>query len=70
MGIDCPPTVALPDLLAWFTVPTLTLTGVCQDQTMCAIYLTTVMTSMGLINLETPYASWPPGADHRGTDGC
>ena len=54
MGIDCPLTVAFADLLAGSTVVTLTSTGVCQDQTMGAIYLTTVMTSMGLMNLETP----------------
>ena len=54
MGINCPLTVALTDLLAGSTVATLTLTGVCQDQTIGAIYLTTVMTSMRLMNLETP----------------
>ena len=70
MGIDCPLTVALPDLSVGSTVATLTLTGVCQDQTTGAIYLITVMTSIGLMNLETPYSGWPPGADHRRTDGC
>ena len=70
MWINCPLTVASPGLLAESAVATVTSTGVCQDQTMGAIYLSMVMTSMGLMNLETPYSGWPLGADPKRTDRC
>ena len=54
MEIDCPLTMASPGLLTGSAVATLTSTGVCQDQTTGAVYLSMVMTSMELMNLEAP----------------
>ena len=55
MEINCPLTGASQGLLVGSTVATVTSTVMCQDQTMGAIYLSTVMTSMALMNLEPPH---------------
>ena len=68
--IDCPLTVASPGLLMGSAVATLTSTGVCQDQTTGAIYLSMVITFMDLMNLETPYSHWLLGAHPKRTDQC
>ena len=52
MEIDCPLTRASQGLLVGSTVATVNSTMMCQDQTMGTIYLSTVMTSMALMNLE------------------
>ena len=54
MEIDCPVTRASQGLSVGSTVATVTSTVMCQDQTMGAVYLSSVMNSMGLINLEVP----------------
>ena len=57
MELDCPPTSQ--KLSAESTVISTTM---CQDQTMGAIYLSMVTTSMGLMNLEAPSVA----VDHWG----
>ena len=54
MEIACPLTGASQGLSAGPAVATVTSTVMCQDQTIGAIYLSTVMTSMGLMNLKAP----------------
>ena len=54
MEVDCPPTKASQKLSVESTVTTVISTTICQDQTMGAIYLSMVTTSMGLMNLEAP----------------
>ena len=56
MEVDCPLTKASQDLLVGSTVATVTSSTMCQDQTVGTIYLSTVTTSMGLMNLEAPSA--------------
>ena len=52
MEVDCPP--ISQELSTESAVATVISTTMCQDQTMGAIYLSTVTTSMGLMNLEVP----------------
>ena len=66
MEIDCPLTRASQGLLAGSAVATVTSTVMCQDQTTGAIYLSTVVTSMGLMNLEAPSVVV---GHHKRTDG-
>ena len=48
------------------TLATVISTTMCQDQTVGTIYLSTVTTSMGLMNLEAPSVAVDyGGADHR-----
>ena len=50
-------------LLAESAVATMMSMEVCQDETTGTMYMSTVMTSMGLMNLETPLAvvdHWGP----------
>ena len=54
MEVDCPLTEASQDLSVGSTVATVTSTTMCQNQTTGVIYLSTVATSMGLMNLEAP----------------
>ena len=54
MEINCPLTRASQDLLAGSAVATITSTVMCQDQNMCAISLSMVTTSIGLMDLEAP----------------
>ena len=51
MEVDCPLTVVSQELSVESTVISTTM---CQDQTTGAIYLSTVITSMGLMTLEAP----------------
>ena len=66
--INCPLTVASPGLLMGSTVATLTSIGVCEDQTMGTVYLSTAMTSIELMNLEAPYSGLPLGTKPKRTD--
>ena len=52
MEVDCPLTKASQDLSVGSTVATVTSHTMCQDQTTGIVYLSTVTTSMGLMNLE------------------
>ena len=61
MEINCPLTGASQNLLAGSAVATVTSTTMCQDQIMGAIYLSTVTTSMGLMNLEAPSVTLAAG---------
>ena len=54
MEIDSPQTGAAQELLVEPTVAMVISITICQDQTMGAIYLSTVTTSMGLMNVEAP----------------
>ena len=54
MEIDCPLTGASQVLSVGSAVATVTSTAMCQDQIMGTVYLSTVTTSMGLMNLEAP----------------
>ena len=54
MEVDSPQTRASQELSVEPTVVTVISTTMCQDQTMSAIYLSTVTTSIGLMNLEAP----------------
>ena len=54
MGIDCPQSGVAQELLVEPTVAKVISTTMCEDWTMGAIYLLTVTTSMGLMNLEAP----------------
>ena len=57
MEYDSPRTGLLQELSAESTVTTVISTTMCQDQTTGAIYLSTLTTSMGLMNLEAPSAA-------------
>ena len=54
MEVDGPPIGTSQEMLAGCRVATVISTTMCQDQTMGAIYLSPVTTSMGLMNLEAP----------------
>ena len=54
MEVDCPLTRASQELSAESAVTAVFSTTMWQDQTTGAIYLSTVTTSMGLMNLEAP----------------
>ena len=63
MEINCPLTTASQDLSSGSAVATVTSTMMCQDQSMGAIYLSKVTTSMGPMNLEAPSVAvgcWGP----------
>ena len=57
MEVDGPQTRVSHELLVEPTVATVISTTMCQDQTMGIIYLSTVATSMGLMNLEATSAA-------------
>ena len=54
METNSPQAGAVQELLVESAGATVISSTVCQDQTMGAIYLLTVTTSMGLMNLKTP----------------
>ena len=56
MEVHSPGTEVSQKLLVEPTVATVISTTMCQDQTMGAIYLSMVTTSMALMNLEAPSA--------------
>ena len=60
--INSPLGLVSPGLLAGSTMATMTSMELCQDKTMGAMYVSTMMTSMGLMNLEAPLAM----VDHHG----
>ena len=54
MEIDSPQTRVAQELLVEPTVAMVISSTICQDQTTGTVYLSTVTTSMGLMNLEAP----------------
>ena len=62
MEDDSPQSGASHELSVEPTVATVISTTMCQDQNMGAIYLSTVTTSMGLMNLKAPSVA----VDHQG----
>ena len=61
--MDSPLGLVSPGLLVGSAMATMMSMEVCRDKTMGAMYMSTMMTSVGLMNLETPLMAvnhWEP----------